>query len=43
VHEHGADSVAALVQGRLVGSEITEAGLEVQPKVAKPEQAEAAA
>jgi hypothetical protein len=45
VREHGPDSVAAIVQGRLVGSEITEAGLAVQPKVAKPapEKAEAAA
>jgi hypothetical protein len=39
VREHGPDSV----QGRLVGTEITEAGLAVQPKVAKPEKAEAAA
>jgi hypothetical protein len=43
VREHGPDSVAAIVQGRLVGTEITEAGLAVQPKVAKPEKAEAAA
>jgi hypothetical protein len=43
VREHGPDSVAAVVQGRLVGSEITEAGLAVQPKAAKPEKAEAAA
>jgi hypothetical protein len=43
VREHGPEGVTAIVQGRLVGSEITDAGLAVQPKVAKPEKAEAAA
>jgi hypothetical protein len=43
VREHGPDAVAAIVQGRLVGSEITEAGLAVQPKAPKVEKAEAAA
>jgi hypothetical protein len=42
VREHGAENVAAIVQGRLVGSEITEAGVMVQPKVQKAEKAEAA-
>lgn len=37
VREHGPEGAAAIVQGRLVGTEITEAGLAVQPKVAKPE------
>jgi hypothetical protein len=41
--EHGPDGVSAIVQGRLIGSAITEAGVMVQPKVAKPEKAEAAA
>jgi hypothetical protein len=45
VREHGAEGVTAIVQGRLVGRQITEAGLAVQPKVAKPapEKAEAVA
>ena len=42
VREHGPDAVAAIVQGRLVGSEITEAGVMVQPKAPKVEKAEAA-
>jgi hypothetical protein len=43
VREHGSEAVAAIVQGRLVGSQITEAGLAVQSKVMKPaEKAEAA-
>jgi hypothetical protein len=32
VHEHGAENVAAIVQGKLVGDTIIEAGLVVQPK-----------
>jgi hypothetical protein len=43
VREHGPDAVAAIIQGRLVGSEITEARVMVQPKVQKAEKAEAAA
>ena len=43
VREHGPDAVAAIVQGRLVGSEIAEGGIMVQPKVQKAEKAEAAA
>jgi hypothetical protein len=43
VREHGPEAVAAIVQGRLSGSQIAEAGLSVQPKGPKPEQAEAAA
>ena len=43
VREHGPEAVAAIVQGRLSGSQIAEAGLSVQPKGQKAEQAEAAA
>jgi hypothetical protein len=43
VREYGPEAVAAIVQGRLSGSQIAEAGLSVQPKGPKPEQAEAAA
>ena len=43
VREHGADNVAAIVQGRLSGGQIAEAGLSVQPKGPKPEKAEAEA
>ena len=43
VREHGADGVAAIVQGRLIGSAITEAGLAVQPKAPKVEKAETTA
>ena len=32
IREYGPDAVAAIVQGRLVDSEITEAGLSAQPK-----------
>jgi hypothetical protein len=32
VREHGPEAVAAIVQGRLSGSQIAEAGLSVQPK-----------
>ena len=43
VRKHGPEGVAAIIQGRLAGTEITEAGLAVQPKAAKPEKAETAA
>jgi hypothetical protein len=36
IAEHGADSVAAILQGKLVNNTITEAGLVVQPKISKP-------
>lgn len=39
VREHGAENMAAIVQGRLSGSQIAEAGLSVQPKAVKPEAA----
>ena len=42
VREHGSEVVAAIVQGRLVGSQIAEAGLAVQPKVPKPVEKAAA-
>jgi hypothetical protein len=32
IREQGADAVAAILQGRLSGNAITEAGLSVQPK-----------
>jgi hypothetical protein len=38
IREHGADAVATIVQGRLSGDTITEAGLSAQPKAAKPRQ-----
>jgi hypothetical protein len=40
VREHGPEAVAAIVQGRLSGNQIAEAGLSVQPKGPKPEKAE---
>jgi hypothetical protein len=43
VREYGPEAVAAIVQGRLSGSQTAEAGLSVQPKEPKPEQAGAAA
>jgi hypothetical protein len=43
VCEHGPDGVSAIVQGRLVGNQITEGGIMVQPKVQTAEKAEAAA
>ena len=43
VREHGPEAVAAIVQGRLSGSQIAEAGLSVQQKGPKPAQAEAVA
>jgi hypothetical protein len=39
VHEHGPEAVAAIVQGRLSGHQIAEAGLSVQPKGPKPAEA----
>ena len=36
VREHGPEAVAAIVQGRLSGNQIAEAGLSVQPKAPKP-------
>jgi hypothetical protein len=39
IREHGADGVAAILQGKLATSDsIEEAGLTVQPRVAKPAQ-----
>jgi hypothetical protein len=35
VREHGAENVAAIIQGKLVGDAIAEAGLVVQPRVPK--------
>lgn len=43
IAEHGAEGVAILVQGALVGSEITEAGLAAQPKTPRPAAEKAAA
>jgi hypothetical protein len=43
VREHGPEAVAAIVQGRLSGGQIAEAGLSVQPKGPKLEKAEAEA
>jgi hypothetical protein len=43
VHENGPEAVAAIVQGRLSGYQIMEAGLSVQPKGPRqpvPEKAE---
>jgi hypothetical protein len=42
VREHGTEAVAAIVQGRLVGNQITEGGIMVQPKAPKPAEKEAA-
>ena len=33
ISEHGPDGVAALIQGKLVGDTITEAGIVAQPKM----------
>jgi hypothetical protein len=41
ISEHGPDGVAVIIQGKLVGDLITEAGIAAQPKV-KPQTAEAA-
>jgi hypothetical protein len=44
VREHGPEAVAAIVQGRLSGDQIADAGLSVQPKRPKAvEKAEAVA
>ena len=43
VREHGPEAVAAIVQGRLSGNQIADAGLSVQPKGPKPALAETAA
>jgi hypothetical protein len=40
VREHGPEAVAAIVQGRLSGTQIAEAGLSVQPRGPKLEKAE---
>jgi hypothetical protein len=39
IRETGADNVALVLQGRLSGDTIAEAGLSAQPKAAKPKQA----
>jgi hypothetical protein len=43
VREHGPDAVTAIVQGRLIGSQIAEGRTMVRLKVQKVEKAEAAA
>jgi len=40
--EHGPDGVAVIIQGKLVGDAITEAGIVAQPKVRPQAPAEAA-
>ena len=40
--EHGADGVSVIVQGKLVGDTIADAGLMAQPKVRPQAAAEAA-
>jgi hypothetical protein len=42
ISEHGPDSVSVIVQGKLVGDTITEAGIMAQPKVRPQAAAEAA-
>jgi hypothetical protein len=42
ISEHGPDGVAVIIQGKLVGAAITEAGIVVQPKVRPQTAAEAA-
>ena len=42
ISEHGPDGVAVIVQGKLVGDTITEAGIMAQPKVRPQAAAEAA-
>jgi hypothetical protein len=42
VREYGTEAVAAIVQGRLSGNQIAEAGLSVQPKGPKPIETAAA-
>jgi hypothetical protein len=41
IRENGADGVSVVLQGRLIGTAITDAGLSAQPKVAKSASAEA--
>ena len=43
ITEHGPDGVSVIVQGKLVGDAITEAGIMAQPKVRPQAAAEAAA
>jgi ribosomal protein S3 len=42
ISEHGPDGVTVIVQGKLVGDTITEAGIMAQPKVRPQVAAEAA-
>ena len=42
IAEHGPDGVSVIVQGKLVGDAITEAGIMAQPKVRPQRAAEAA-
>ena len=42
IAEHGPDGVSCIVQGKLVGDAITEAGIMAQPKVRPQAAAEAA-
>jgi len=42
IGEHGPDGVAVIIQGKLVGDAITEAGIVAQPKVKPQAAAEAA-
>jgi hypothetical protein len=42
ISEHGPDSVAVIIQGKLVGDTIAEAGIVAQPKVRPQAAAEAA-
>jgi hypothetical protein len=42
IREHGADTVAVILQGKLEASRIIDAGLSAQLKAAKPASAEAA-
>jgi ribosomal protein S3 len=42
IAEHGPDGVAVIVQGKLVGDSISEAGIVAQPKVKPAAAAEAA-
>ena len=42
ISEHGSDSVAVIIQGKLVGDTISEAGIVAQPKVKPQAAAEAA-
>jgi ribosomal protein S3 len=39
ISEHGPDGVSVVVQGKLMGDAITEAGIMAQPKVPKPASA----